>query len=565
MEKLKKFLDKYLDDLLKSKFKDQKELLFFANFENEINSTDIKKFMKIDRKAFLILYSRTYINDISFDEIIEIINEFYTMFEEYIVEILKHTKTASEIFQSVKEKILIKYPFLEEALDVFLDYMRAEAIYSESINFVTKEILNKINIEEKKEKIKKRYMFLKNEKNKHDSKIKKEWAAINKLFRILGYGPKDVIDIDLNLFKNISPEAEYEILRAIILLNQNYYVRYSKHNKKFTDNDIYEIDKIFLKYNLNFNNFNDNQKNIIKKYFDIHNISSLLNLIVKSPFKNELYTDFGVNMLVNSNEKIMLNIIHYIEKGHLTVEFIKNHGEFIIEKLVYDNGLAPSYKKLLKNMNLLESINYDFKDLDILLLEPADVQKIMEICGLYKLKINKNVYEKVYLIDSLIEINMYSYLINHPEFVNILDENIIKRIKIANQIGFNIYNKKGNLKECILTGNKFYLSDEELDECIIKDTKNVNFSRSFVINDKLFNNKIVEKLENDYKVDDFTYDIEGITISRLKVLSIANNLILQIDDNDLLLQIITNNSFLSDKDIAILKNNLFKNNKLLIK
>ena len=76
-----------------------------------------------------------------------------------------------------------------------------------------------------------------------------------------------------------------------------------------------------------------------------------------------------------------------------------------------------------------------------------------------------------------------------------------------------------------------------------------------IINFDVFKLEEIENLENNYKINDFIYDIEGICISRLKVLknySALYNSNLH-NEEDALLYSITRGSYLDQNSFDLLK------------
>ena len=178
-----------------------------------------------------------------------------------------------------------------------------------------------------------------------------------------------------------------------------------------------------------------------------------------------------------------------------------------------------------------------------------------------------------YLNDSY-NFDIFDILIENGIDIDLLDENVlskddienfIKRIYICLSLNIPIYTKSGNINRSFLLGNNFYAQDDSLDDYILKsryeNEELNNYIKNNLRNKIHYDINIIEeykRLEMFKSKDELYYDIDGIIISRPKVM---RNLTLFHNSNlinkDSILTSIIYNSYLSDEEIELIKKRIF--------
>ena len=132
------------------------------------------------------------------------------------------------------------------------------------------------------------------------------------------------------------------------------------------------------------------------------------------------------------------------------------------------------------------------------------------------------------IIDNFIELDLYDTLKDNQKVLNSNNsKNVVKRILICNLLGINPVNASLKLIGQVTTGNKFYLSPDKYDNYIIDSqnmylnpvcVKALEHQPRTIISEDTKNNKLIETLDEFYKRDELTYEINDIVISRNRVL-----------------------------------------------
>ena len=298
--------------------------------------------------------------------------------------------------------------------------------------------------------------------------------------------------------------------------------------------------------------------NIIIEKCDYENVTGILKEMKSSGINLKDLVENGLDkILCYSSVSIVSNIMRLLNNGVVTIEFIKNNPQIFFDNLEQNN-----YSNLCENAELFKREKIDFKNPNYnpkVLLRKSSLNKLIRDLSIsYQIK-DIELYDnpKVFsLVDLLIELNIdYSQLV--LENINGYDIDLIrKRIILASSLGMDIIiNNK--LNKDLVTGDKFLTTDEDLDEYIIDETKltipeeilnKLNNNPKLILTD-LEELKIIE----DY-LDDQVYNIEGINISKNKVLRIKKALDSEkIEENNKIFYAIIYNSFLNPNEIRKLE------------
>lgn len=381
---------------------------------------------------------------------------------------------------------------------------------------------------------------------------------------------KEFKDIEKNPFINVPKEVinslnEKELYQLYSFLSKMQ--KESLNSSKITKNNSIEeeIEILLNKYNLSLTLFN-NKDLIIKR--NIKELEEILKALHKGKidFSNFKEKDF-FNILVYGNIKDIKYIFTLYESKIINEEFIYlNPTIFLNENSNIPN---PLFNKLVNNFRLLESLNltYDnYYDNQILLLEHERLILNIQLLKTYMKKFsNKNLWCSLIinpilfkLIDFFIENGVdYSKL----SFTNLNNyqqiELLIKKIFIA--LNCNIMFIKNNMIDIGILNT---IKDEEIDNYVVSET---NYNIPIDVLDEFKKTKTVGinyGVENLVKFDEFLNSHDGnmyfgnnIIISKnkfLRNLTILINLENYLLD-ELIFYALIYDSFLSDKDIKLIK------------
>lgn len=384
---------------------------------------------------------------------------------------------------------------------------------------------------------------------------------------------KEFKDIEKNPFINVPKEVinslnEKELYQLYSFLSKMQ--KESLNSSKITKNNSIEeeIEILLNKYNLSLTLFN-NKDLIIKR--NIKELEEILKALHKGKidFSNFKEKDF-FNILVYGNIKDIKYIFTLYESKIINEEFIYlNPTIFLNENSNIPN---PLFNKLVNNFRLLESLNltYDnYYDNQILLLDHERLILNIQLLKTYMKKFsNKNLWCSLIinpilfkLIDFFIENGVdYSKL----SFTNLNNyqqiELLIKKIFIA--LNCNIMFIKNNMIDIGILNT---IKDAEIDNYVVSET---NYNIPVDVLDEFKKTKTVGinyGVENLVKFDEFLNSHDGnmyfgnnIIISKnkfLRNLTILINLENYLLD-ELIFYALIYDSFLSDKDIKLIKSNL---------
>lgn len=465
----------------------------------------------------------------------------------------------------------------KKTYEIISKYLNTDEIraYFEFVTFITKDestIPNIIKLDSSND--------YSNVRSKVSSAIAKSLKVIQnnldlqeRIFKSFETFMKEFKDIEKNPFINVPKEVinslnEKELYQLYLFLSKMQKERLN--SSKITKNNSIEeeIENLLNKYNLSLTLFN-NKDLIIKR--NIKELEEILKALDKGKinFSNFNEQDF-FNILVYGNIKDIKYIFTLYESKIINEEFIYlNPNIFLNENSNIPNSL---FNKLVNNFRLLESLNltYDnYYDNQILLLDHERLILNIQLLKTYMKKFsNKNLWCSLIinpslfkLIDFFIENGVdYSKL----SFTNLNNyqqiELLIKKIFIA--LNCNIMFIKNNM---IDIGVLNTIKDEEIDNYVVSET---NYNIPVDILDEFKKTKTIGinyGVENLVKFDEFLNSHDGnmyfgnnIIISKNKFL---RNLTILINlENysldELIFYALIYDSFLSDKDIKLIKSNL---------
>ena len=205
---------------------------------------------------------------------------------------------------------------------------------------------------------------------------------------------------------------------------------------------------------------------------------------------------------------------------------------------------------LVAQGNDLNTINNSLDELNNLL------NTILEVLKEYNFTLNKDNNFDILtdnnlldIIDNFIELGLYPMLRENQKYLTKGSEDIVKRILISNLIDINYINSNNKLVGQVASGNKFYVGPDKYDNYIINEgecylnplcMEVLENNKRIVISDEVKNSSVIMKLDELYQRSNLVYEINGVIISRNRVLRNFEVLkdIDDIDVTDLLYQAI---------------------------
>lgn len=317
---------------------------------------------------------------------------------------------------------------------------------------------------------------IREEINNHNKKIKKEntynISSLNKLKREILKSIKqdEITNIDLML-EYSNNELKDDVISYITYKNMKYYEILEQQYNDLRKNSISNFVNIFGENNIDFYCYSEKeQKEIIKYGYDY--IEYLFKFLNKINFSFDKSVIFVIRF---SNKKIIEEIDRYLQIGYMNSKYINEN----IDILNINN-----YEKMICNMKIVLDNGLNIKDLDFDGMEfyTADsniIKKNINILSKMSINIktrilkNYNFLCKENLKEYILELLNLNIDINSN--INILncDYNIVKRIKICNNINVDIYEDK-KIKDYVYDKDLFFIPDSKLDEYI--------YDKSLVLN-----------------------------------------------------------------------------------
>ena len=478
----------------------------------------------------------------------------------------------SELLESIVENRFNNKT--KKTYEIISKYLNTDEIraYFEFVTFITKDestIPNIIKLNSSDD--------YSNVRSKVSSAITKSLKVIQnnldlqeRIFKSFETFMKEFKDIEKNPFINVPKEVinslnEKELYQLYLFLSKMQ--KENLNSSKITKNNSIEeeIEILLNKYNLSLTLFN-NKDLIIKR--NIKELEEILKALDKGKIDFSKFNEQDFfNILVYGNIKDIKYIFTLYESKIINEEFIYlNPTIFLNENSNIPN---PLFNKLVNNFRLLESLNltYDnYYDNQILLLDHERLILNIQLLKTYMKKFsNKNLWCSLIinpvlfkLIDFFIENGVDYYKLSFTNLNNYQQiELLIKKIFIA--LNCNIMFIKNNMIDIGILNT---IKDEEIDNYVVSET---NYNIPVDILDEFKKTKTIGinyGVENLIKFDEFLNSHDGnmyfgnnIIISKnkfLRNLTILINLENYLLD-ELIFYALIYDSFLSDKDIKLIK------------
>ena len=383
------------------------------------------------------------------------------------------------------------------------------------------------------------------DKVKHRELIRNKTAyetLENDLYKAIQAG--EVTHIKTLLKKVPSEKIRLDVLKLVY-----------KHNK-----EIY--DKMIAEYNVLAANDASHYRVLLAKYgispetYDvttvmgnsIDDLEKMLSLLSKLNYNNskELLV-----IIQNSDLETITNIQGLTEKGIITANLLKQHPaifssdtkeyEYFMRnlKLLQDKKINPHYLSVTEDLFVLptEKLEYSFDTLDQ-----------YGLSGQIKHGMNLNFLKDENLpstIDTLLELGYESNLLESIELLNYKDK--FDRLKVLKLLNIPADTTE-ELKE-ILTTEKFYVSDEEVQKYIYNAT-DAHLPKNVVLLDTPKKKVADNPKLTTYSNTPLTYSFDGVLISKNKVRRNSATLDTIGKQQDRLLYSVLKGSTLTDDEIA---------------
>ena len=372
--------------------------------------------------------------------------------------------------------------------------------YRDIINSQFKRILNLENGLQLIKNLDKYAYFIEQDEKKYNKERNKEILSLQELKitieeKLQLQEIKDIKEITRNI-------RDEKIKKQVLILfyehNMKYYQRIESELLEFKENQIFDYYNLLYKYGIVID------KDILRSIMhnSIVDLKKILEVITKYRLSNKDY----ISILQKTNLKIVNQIKEFINKGFLDINFINENIDMFyldsnkLKKYILNINEVLKYElnpMLFKNnYNLLLSNNSLSKNLNI--LAQYNLIKGLKNLSNYSFLENNNLEEK---IDLLIELNLFNILENN---LDILNYDNLKRLELLKKMGYEL----NNIEEIrnYLEG-RFFIQDNLIDTYLGNILE-------FIDEEEL--NILIDDLEI-YKINDRTYEINGVLISVNKV------------------------------------------------
>ena len=456
------------------------------------------------------------------------------------------------------------------------------------------------------------YKNLLSKLNKNDINLITEIDVIFDLMKENNFEHKKIMDVLVEINAINNRIYENYTSKEIGNIDSSQEKNISEDALMVYDNDKEKIISLFKKYNIDFMNFDENlQNNILKlgNYDEMNKILScisnhndLLDFLLLKEYSLILYRI----LLFSSEEKInevitnaLENNIPEIFKMYPTILYptirdkemkLKRNTGSSQNKPLEKTGALNYY---LENVKILEEIGYPIdlafkKCSSFFVHNPKKVRENLAYLKMYNISIyNEDGSFKSFLsilkndnlmdnIDLAIENGTYEYckqnmsrLICDVIFYRIKCNEKFKRNNDSRAIDMPYVRYKNNTEKMALK-SPFYQTNSEIfgktkedvfalydaviygsDETPIYDEL-ISFGNMDNISTIALDDEYIMYLENNFKENEYTYNINGVIVSRYKVLRYYSSLIKQDDINpseDLIMYVVTLNSMLDQEEL----------------
>lgn len=379
---------------------------------------------------------------------------------------------------------------------------------------------------------------------KYKSIVDKRYIEINSIRKIMEIFQKDgqnnkSIKISDSLINNIEDsELKYHIYRVIATFNYGKLFDVNNESKKLKLSNVDYIRYMFNKAGHNMDSLSDEIVKIISEYGDFDKIFGILKILDSIDFEIINFNSIdGIKALVNTDIEKLLKIIQLVKNGIINSQFVIKNQKILYDIDVMNNENLGQYSIVNKNYKYLKSLGFSINNTELnegLLISSDKIDKINANFNAYGLNPNVTLPKSMLCnddffsyIDLFIELGLDNFIKDNYFIVSDSCKMIIDRIHIANMMRLNIFDHGGRLIPEIISGNRFYVNDAELDSYIVSTSSNMilpnildTLSKSHDCNYDVSSEFI--EFDKAFSFNEYTYMFNGIPISRNKVLRSYN-------------------------------------------
>ena len=421
--------------------------------------------------------------------------------------------------------------------------------------------------------------------NNHKFNTLKKISAYEEAKKALT-SPKDALPT--NELTLINPDIAFEIIKYKSNKLEKEY-REEKELYEINNNEITPLNEALYKYGIHFFTYEEKKK--ILDNISLNDINLLLSILDSSKMKF-LLSDKNtlLEIMYSSNLSIISNINDLINNKIINESFVeKNIGILFNKECIVLENIIPKYMDFSKNLQALNNAgiqinNFKKHNIDVLLQDEEKLTSKIELAKIYGFDLknddllnfsileDSNIFN---IVDQLLEqgINVTTEILSD---IKKKDPNFAKRTKLAIKIGLNDLIIDNKINPIVANKNSFYIKNEAIDE-YLENNINTLLEQKYIeclenderleIDPNLLMFKEIKIVEENFKVSDTLYNINGIPISRIKFLRNMTSLVKSFDIHEDTSVKIANallyNSILTNNQIKQLSS--FEDTKLKIK
>lgn len=421
--------------------------------------------------------------------------------------------------------------------------------------------------------------------NSHKFNALKKISAYEEAKKVIT-SSKDALPTDELML--IDPDIAFEIIKYKSNKLEKEY-REEKELYEINNNEITPLNEALYKYGIHFFTYEEKKK--ILDNISLNDINLLLSILNSSKMKF-LLSDKNtlLEIMYSSNLSIISNINDLINNKIINESFIeKNIGILFNKECSVLKNIIPKNMDFSKNLQALNNAgiqinNVKKHNINILLQEEEKLTSKIELAKIYGFDLknddllnfsileDSNIFN---IVDQLLEqgINVTTEILSD---IKKKDPNFAKRTKLAIEIGLNDLIIDNKINPIVANKNSFYIKNEAIDE-YLENNINTLLEQKYIeclenderleIDPNLLMFKEIKIVEENFKVSDTLYNINGISISRIKFLrnitSLVKNFDIHEDTSVKIANALLYNSILTNNQIKQLSS--FEDAKLKIK
>ena len=380
---------------------------------------------------------------------------------------------------------------------------------------------------------------LRKKKEKDIKNIQKRGEKVTQYIKSLDLSKP--IDMTQSTYNSIVDEKiRYMVLRFILIHNakfQNQTVERLKQEETKS-----RIEKIFKNSCISFDSLRDEDKDRLTRYGNIDNMEKIMTLLTESGLKIYNASYPICDILILSTPAIVSTINKMIKSNVISQEFVKRNPSIFVkdinEEIMESASIKEaSFDRIVGNVNLLRDNKIDAfaisksKNSNALLQDKEQLENVLSIIRTYNLKYSSsNNYELfedtslVEIIDRFVELGLSRFISNNPKYVSKESFKYLKRMDLCREMGIPLIvdnRLSPKVLDQVFKVGKNVINDEDISEYVPNSVNrflDANAYKAIYMNKGKANaTSIVEELEQ-YSISDLEYNINGIIISKPKVL-----------------------------------------------